>query len=165
VLAVGGRHVKVNSDKARLKVALVIDVVESVAACTQRCELVDVQRGCVIRVPLGGLDDQGLVKDMWYYQWISLGTRGLVDVLGPRGFCIVCASWEGGVAGAGRGAPLVEMSPDPPLQNLPLGPRARFRVAEEGIGMDPGCGSWVSDVPGVVISTSLLVPETSSSSK
>jgi hypothetical protein len=73
VLVVGGRHVNVNSDKRRLKVALVIDVVESVAASTQRCELVDVQRGCAMRVVT-------LTR-------IPLGTRGPADVLGPRGFC------------------------------------------------------------------------------
>jgi steroid 5-alpha reductase family enzyme len=73
VLVVGGSHVKVNSNKRRLKVALVIDVVESVAACTQRCELVDVRWGCAMRVvTLTG---------------IPLGTRGPADVLGPRRFC------------------------------------------------------------------------------
>jgi hypothetical protein len=92
---------------------------------------------------------------------IIVGAEGPADVLGSSGFGECCTSWEGGVAGEGRGLPLVTMAPDrPPEQNLPLEPRACFRGDEEGTGMAPGCESWGSDV----ISTSCLDHGTSSSS-
>jgi hypothetical protein len=57
-----------------------------------------------------------------------LGMMGPADVLGPKGFGECCAIWEGGVAGEGRGTPLVTLAPDlSPEQNLPFGARARFR--------------------------------------